>query len=203
MRQNDFDEACNSERGWAFERVVGASLDGHNHKEVDGVESRGDCARMCLQERDFDCRSAEYDFDARVCRLSREDRRTQPEAFRTGVPNVDYIENQCAKALPDCSYTSAKLDVMAVAMDDLLAATSSQECQRHCDDQRAFNCRSFAQKGDRCYLSGDDSVSLGSSVQHVDIGAIYKEKVCARSEYISYCPLPGLPKEIVCVLMSD
>ena len=97
MRQTDLDEVCNSERGWAFERVVNAALDGYNHKQIDGVESRGDCARLCLQERDFDCRSAEYDIDDRLCTLSREDRRTQPEAFRTGVSRVDYIENQCAK----------------------------------------------------------------------------------------------------------
>ena len=30
---------------------------------------------------------------------------------------------------------------------------------------RAFNCRSFSQKDDRCYLSGDDSVTLPDSAQ--------------------------------------
>ncbi len=88
---------CNSERGWAFERVLDAELEGHDHKRMDGVESRGECARLCLLERDFDCRSAEYDFAAAECVLSREDRRTQPEAFRTGRIGTDYIENQCAK----------------------------------------------------------------------------------------------------------
>jgi hypothetical protein len=32
FRQNNFDQLCNAERGWAFERMVGASLEGFNHK---------------------------------------------------------------------------------------------------------------------------------------------------------------------------
>ena len=97
MRQNQFDKLCNPERGWAFERVINGALDGYDHKTQDGVESRNECARLCLMESDFECRSAEYDFEAKTCILSREDRRTQPEAFRTDVIGVDYIENQCAK----------------------------------------------------------------------------------------------------------
>ena len=56
-----------------------------------------DFFRLCLLEDDFECRSAEYDSESKVCILSREDRRTQPEAFRNDVFGVDYIENQCAK----------------------------------------------------------------------------------------------------------
>ena len=97
MRQNQFDKLCNTERGWAFERVINGALDGYDHKSKDGVESRNECARLCLLEEDFECRSAEYDFEAKICILSREDRRTQPEAFRNDVFGVDYIENQCAK----------------------------------------------------------------------------------------------------------
>ncbi len=43
--------------------------------------------------------------------------------------------------------------------------------------------RSYAQKGDRCYLSGDDSSTLTDVPQPVEIGAVYKEKVCTRSEF--------------------
>ena len=97
VRQNQFDKLCNSERGWAFERVINGALDGYDHKRKDGVESRNECARLCLLESEFQCRSAEYNSDAKLCILSREDRRTQPEAFRYNVIGVDYIENQCAK----------------------------------------------------------------------------------------------------------
>ena len=109
----------------------------------------------------------------------------------------------CFSALPDCSYTSARQDVTVVAMDDILFSRSSNDCKRFCDDarynfrsilyfffkiigkcifSRAFNCRSYAQKGDRCYLSGDDSVTLQGVPQPVDIGAVYKEKACTRSK---------------------
>ena len=97
VRQNQFDKLCNTERGWAFERVINGALDGYDHKRKDGVESRNECARLCLLESEFQCRSAEYNSDAKLCILSREDRRTQPEAFRYNVIGVDYIENQCAK----------------------------------------------------------------------------------------------------------
>ena len=60
---------------------------------------------------------------------------------------------------------------------------SANDCQRFCDDARAFNCRSFAQKADRCYLSGDDSIALPEVTQPVDLGALYREKVCTRSKF--------------------
>ena len=96
VRQSQFNRLCNPERGWAFERVLDGGLDGYDHKTIPGTETRADCARLCLLEEDFDCRSAEYAAEKKRCVLSREDRRTQPEAFGT-APGVDYIENQCAK----------------------------------------------------------------------------------------------------------
>ena len=65
----------------------------------------------------------------------------------------------------------------------LLFSRSANDCQRFCDDARAFNCRSFAQKADRCYLSGDDSIALPEVTQPVDLGALYREKVCTRSKF--------------------
>lgn len=94
-----------------------------------------------------------------------------------------YILGCLVPELPDCSYTSAKQDVTVVAMDDILFSRTANDCQRFCDDARAFQCRSFAQKEDRCYLSGDDSVTLDGVPQPVEIGAVYKEKICARSKY--------------------
>ena len=67
-------------------------------------------------------------------------------------------------------------------MDDILFSRTSADCQRFCDDARAFNCRSYAQKEDRCYLSGDDSMTLPGVPQPVEIEAVYKEKICTRSK---------------------
>ena len=43
-------------------------------------------------------RSAEYDQSEQTCRMSREDRRTQPLAFRRDGGSWDYLENQCVKS---------------------------------------------------------------------------------------------------------
>lgn len=43
--------------------------------------------------------SAEYEEKAQICRLSREDRRTQPMAFRRDGGLWDYLENQCVRSM--------------------------------------------------------------------------------------------------------
>ena len=43
-------------------------------------------------------RSAEFDESLNICRLSREDRRSQPGAFRRQPGStIDYLENQCVR----------------------------------------------------------------------------------------------------------
>lgn len=51
---------------------------------------------MCLKEREFLCKSGEYEHGSQICRLSREDRRSQPSAFVNTSASTDYFENQCA-----------------------------------------------------------------------------------------------------------
>ena len=48
--------------------------------------------------------------------------------------HIDYIENQCSKPLPDCSYTVETRDVTVIANDDILYSRTVQDCQRFCDD---------------------------------------------------------------------
>ena len=48
--------------------------------------------------------------------------------------HIDYIENQCSKPLPDCSYTVGSKDVTVIANDDILYSRTVQDCQRFCDD---------------------------------------------------------------------
>ncbi|XP_035224282.1 uncharacterized protein LOC118196884, partial [Stegodyphus dumicola] len=91
-----FENLC-GDRLWAFERVRDAFLNGYVEKEVQNVQTKEECERLCLTEVTFICRSADYDEVMRVCRMSKEDRRSQPQAFREVVgSNRDYLENQCA-----------------------------------------------------------------------------------------------------------
>ena len=92
-----FDGACGHERLWSFERVKGAFIDGFVEKQIDNVGTREECAKSCLMETSFICRSADYDDIRRICRMSKEDRRTQWQAFRqVNGSSRDYLENQCA-----------------------------------------------------------------------------------------------------------
>ena len=67
---------------------------GYDDREFSNVPSRRDCEEMCLRERSFKCRSAEFDTVALTCTLSRETRRTKPKSFRE-ARNIDYLENGC------------------------------------------------------------------------------------------------------------
>ena len=97
LSRQTFDSVCGHERLWAFERVKGAFLDGFTEKEVQNVGSKDECEKNCLMETNFICRSADYDESERICRMSKEDRRSQPQAFRqVQGSHRDYLENQCA-----------------------------------------------------------------------------------------------------------
>lgn len=96
VQRSLFENLC-GDRLWAFERVRDAFLNGYVEKEVQNVQTKEECERLCLTEVSFICRSADYDEVMRVCRMSKEDRRSQPQAFREVVgSNRDYLENQCA-----------------------------------------------------------------------------------------------------------
>ena len=97
VTRDDYEKVCGIERLWTFERVQHAFLEGFVKIQLNNVASKSECAKACLMETSFTCRSADYDDQARICRLSKEDRRTQPQAFRViKGSNREYIENQCA-----------------------------------------------------------------------------------------------------------
>ncbi|GFU94331.1 uncharacterized protein TNCV_162611 [Trichonephila clavipes] len=110
VQRSLFENLC-GDRLWAFERVRDAFLNGYVEKEVQNVQTKEECERLCLTEVNFICRSADYDEVMRVCRLSKEDRRSQPQAFREVVgSNRDYLENQCAaSARRNIGATAAQL----------------------------------------------------------------------------------------------
>uniref|UniRef100_A0A6P6YG15 Uncharacterized protein LOC113797539 n=1 Tax=Dermatophagoides pteronyssinus TaxID=6956 RepID=A0A6P6YG15_DERPT len=96
-----FEKICLStapcEKAWTFERVMGKELNGFDNRILSGVASRLRCQELCLKERSFVCRSGEYDYALQQCRLSSEDRRSQPSSFQHAISSsVDYFENQCS-----------------------------------------------------------------------------------------------------------
>ncbi|CAK9252583.1 unnamed protein product [Sphagnum jensenii] len=234
--REEFQKVCGLERLWAFERVKNAFLDGFEEVTRSNIGSKEECAKACLMETGFTCRSADYDYVTRVCHLSREDRRTQPQAFRqVAGSSRDYIENQCAapglstaffeahnfhvehkksasfdktkagiknerqiqvnswsrlsdvfdkrKGPTTCLYNT-KRDVGVITMDSLVFALNLEDCQLKCDKESTFNCRSFSIADKRCFLSGDDTVSLTNVVLPGKQGSIYGEKKCVTENCV-------------------
>lgn len=97
ISKQEFDHVCGNERLWAFERVKDSFLEGFIEKELSNMVDKEECAKACLTESSFICRSADFDEVRRICRLSKENRRSQPQAFVTVKDSQrDYLENQCA-----------------------------------------------------------------------------------------------------------
>jgi hypothetical protein len=96
-------KSCN--RGWAFETVNGYELKKLVKKKVKAF-SRLECMQLCLNEGDFECRSANYDSEINECALSDMDRHTindnndmKSRTYGASSGTVDYIENNCIQGL--------------------------------------------------------------------------------------------------------
>ena len=81
---------------WAFERIIGFTLNESADKEIKSIMLRTACQDLCLSERTFQCRSITYDYGRRLCRLFRETRRSKPNSFKLSSDHVDYFEYKCA-----------------------------------------------------------------------------------------------------------
>ena len=58
----------------------------------------GECRNLCLSTTAYQCRSATYDSNSGICRLTEETRRSAPSDFRIAERGVDYIENECSES---------------------------------------------------------------------------------------------------------
>lgn len=81
--------------------MLGFELKGKERKKIQ-VSNRLSCMQACLSERDFECRSTNFDTETGDCSLSDLDRAaivpTHDMKMRTYGPSagsVEYIENNC------------------------------------------------------------------------------------------------------------
>lgn len=170
---------------WAFERVLGHELAPVLYvKTLNFVQSRRDCEEYCLQEREFPCRSALYNDETTECRLSPEDRRTSPgHYYRSRSMKVNYLENQCVRAHSSCPYVRTS-DSYPTYTDivETASVASREMCEKMCNDNRHFLCRSYAyySSNGQCFLSGDDSASAGAAFVTKRSSIMYYERKCSR-----------------------
>lgn len=152
------------ERAWIYERVMGYQIYGHDDKIIEDVSSRLKCQEHCLSEREFRCRSGEYDYLSMQCRLSIVDRHLKPNLFRPTANNVDYFENQCVPVGNQCDAFDRFEDLDLGRAEIMRMANTSDQCQQFCTQTiKAFICRSFTWDPllGRCYLNSANTMMVG------------------------------------------
>ncbi|XP_077498487.1 uncharacterized protein LOC144109536 [Amblyomma americanum] len=184
-RSNYFAKMCvhgpACDKDWVMERVPDKELRGFDDRVVSGVPTCQRCQELCLHETSFPCRSGEFDARARECRLSSQDRRSQPGAFGPAQgPHVHYFENLCLPASSaglSCDFELHK-DVDLRRPDQVRSAFSADQCRSLCETSREFACRSysFAAASGICAMSGDDTVSLGGFALRMTPGVGYYQR---------------------------
>ncbi|ROT72388.1 hypothetical protein C7M84_009240 [Penaeus vannamei] len=152
-------KVCN--RPWTFERVPNKMIKGLDNAEI-FTSSKEGCLASCLNEARFTCRSAEYNYVTLQCSLSEYDRRSVEDSVEmVDVQGVDYFENLCVQASGACrgdrEYEQPQLGVpinfvshyvdMHYYVDKELMANSVAACERACEIENEFLCRSFLYKG--------------------------------------------------------
>lgn len=89
-------KACR--KSWTFSRMPQLEYIGEANEEINNVRTIGECRNLCLAASVYQCRSATYDSNSKVCRLTEETRRSAPSDFRIAERGVDYLENECAES---------------------------------------------------------------------------------------------------------
>nr|XP_027218455.1 uncharacterized protein LOC113810982 isoform X1 [Penaeus vannamei] len=203
-------KVCN--RPWTFERVPNKMIKGLDNAEI-FTSSKEGCLASCLNEARFTCRSAEYNYVTLQCSLSEYDRRSVEDSVEmVDVQGVDYFENLCVQASGACrgdrEYEQPQLGVpinfvshyvdMHYYVDKELMANSVAACERACEIENEFLCRSFLYKGpptgntyncqlfhlDHFTLPDGPSTFLSTDRPLLDNGertGVYYENVCKKS----------------------
>lgn len=194
ISRSDYDSIC-GKKLWSFDKVIGATLNLNPTKKLN-VLSLDECSQRCLTETEFTCKSADFDQRDNSCSLSKETRRSQPQAFREGF-NISsiYIENQCTPArTTPCIYITSP-DAGLISMDGQDHAVDEAQCQEKCNKTREFNCRSYSFQETKCSLSSDDKYTSYSLPPPFINGSVYGEITCEADDCLhgtyTYEKVPG------------
>ena len=68
---------------------------GEANEELDNVRDLAECRSLCLDTTLYECRSATYYTNSRICKLAEETRRSAPSDFRPAERGIYYLENEC------------------------------------------------------------------------------------------------------------
>ncbi|XP_044261886.1 uncharacterized protein LOC123009553 isoform X2 [Tribolium madens] len=185
-------KAPNCEKLWIFERVPGATLVGSETKALPSL-TRLECQQSCLNERQFDCKSAKFKINSNygpsddikgTCILSNIDRHVMPAAYRASTYDDEYFENQCSKAENEdedefCTYE--EYDNATLGHSDLFFQNQTKDsCKSLCEKTQIFNCRGYSvverKRSFDCYLHSEDSKVHGPRLVQNNFQGRYFEK---------------------------
>ncbi|XP_035206202.1 uncharacterized protein LOC118181224 isoform X2 [Stegodyphus dumicola] len=137
--------AC--DRLFVAESLRGMELEGHNDLVV-GNNTRLSCLESCINSRDLNCRSVEFDSKTSECRLSRHDRFSRNTHFKKSTSaHIEYFDVTCPYQQPTSDGGPAEILLLGnvehpyslIEYEDVTA----EECGELCLRNILFPCRSF------------------------------------------------------------
>ncbi|CAJ0568805.1 unnamed protein product, partial [Mesorhabditis spiculigera] len=184
-------EAC-TYRSFSFERMRKTILEGFVKKTVQ-VSGREQCLSTCLKEKEFVCRSVNYNHDTYMCELNAEDRRSKPTALSMTDINVDYYDNNCLSRQNRCGQQGGNLVFVKttnfeIHFYDHTQSVEAQEsyCLQKCLDSLNTFCRSveFSPNEKNCIVSDEDTFSRADQQGQVQAKDYY-EPICVAADLSS------------------
>jgi len=131
------------EKAWCFDRVQGYRLQGFSRKKHPAT-SRQECLEMCMGEREFTCRSANYNNGSGECDMSEMDRLTVAGsgAF-VSTQGYDYLENNCVEEpVKLCEFKKLSGRILKTVDSVYQDVYSLEECKELCLNS-PFRCHSY------------------------------------------------------------
>lgn len=131
------------EKAWCFDRVQGYRLQGFSRKKHPAT-SRQECLELCMGEREFTCRSANYNNGSGECDMSEMDRLTVAGsgAF-ISTPGYDYLENNCVEEpVKLCEFKKLSGRILKTVDSVYQDVDSVEECKELCLNS-PFRCHSY------------------------------------------------------------
>ncbi|GAB1866522.1 ZP domain-containing protein [Camponotus japonicus] len=181
---------CKRQRLWQVERTLGAILkDGYSNLYFQALLRRSECYEKCLKAGS-ECESAQFrtseplsiEDTLGMCSLSKFERGTRPQAYRSSMYRDEYLQDQCHNISKKnyCSYAEFR-NVTLPYSDIALPGLDLKQCEEKCDrSQHGFICRAYtvdySEEKPFCLLHSDDTISLGVSSLVTRPNVIYKEQ---------------------------
>ncbi|KAI1280440.1 hypothetical protein HDE_13468 [Halotydeus destructor] len=171
-------------RLWTWEKIVDQlPLSAPPRMELMLV-SQKQCRQYCMSERRFRCTSFSHDEMRQLCRMYSVDRHSEPFHLTFAPGNV-FVENMCAFRMLQCRYLPFEKDTTILTIVKSFEIYTYAECQKSCDFERAFTCRSFTfidrnylNPTNLCLLSSDNKQTSRAGLMRFFSRSFYSSKIC-------------------------